>query len=133
MNRQQARELAVSTLSGLSTFAAVYEGARRKLGGLSPVATVMSKGLQVIDLTRDLNDEILLRLSVTIYVSCELGGEDAAEDQLDTLVHAAAVALKNARFLVGESDAAPEGAPLRNIDGRFYRAEVLPLSIEEYI
>jgi len=133
LNRQQARELAASTLSSLATYALVAEGARRKLGGVSPVAIVLSKGTQIVQLTRDTHNEAVHRLSVTVYVRCDEGGEDAAEDNLDTLAEAAAVALKNAGFLVGESDASPEGSPLRLIDGAYYRAEVLVVQYEEWL
>lgn len=130
MNRQQARELAASTLTALSTYQAVYEGVRRTFGGISPVACVLSKSLQIIPVARDVFQG-LPKLSITVYVRCDDGGEDAAEDQMDSLIEAAIVAFKNAGFTVGESDSAPEGAPLRNIDGVFYRAETIPLTMEE--
>lgn len=130
MNREQARELAATTLTGLGTYQAVYEGARRKFGGISPVAVILSKGLQITPIAAALWEGIP-RLSATIYVRCDEGAEDTAEDQLDTLVEAAMVAFKNAGFLVDASDSAPEGAPLRNIDGVFYRAEIIPLHVEE--
>lgn len=135
MNRQQARELAVTTLSGLNTYAAVYEGARRRFNGegISPVASVLSRGLEIIDLTRDVHDEAVLSIAVTIYVRCDEGGEDTAEDALDTLVHAAALAFITAGFRVGQSDSAPEGAVLRNIDRVLYRAERIPLTVSEYL
>ncbi len=133
MNRQAARELAATTLSNLSTYALVAEGARRVLNGVSPVAIVLSKGTRIIDLTRDTHNEAVHRVNVTIYVRCDDGQEDATEDALDTLAEAAAVALRSAGFLVGESDAAPDSAPLRNIDSQLYRCEVIPLVFEEWL
>jgi len=133
MNRQQARELARTTLAGLSSpvvYEAVYEGTRRTFGGISPVACVLSKSLRIYPIASAMWEGIP-RLTVAIYVRAEIGDEDAAEDQLDGLVEAALVALKNAGFFVGESDSAPENAPLRNIDGKFYRVELIPINVEE--
>ena len=130
MNRQAARELAATTLTNLGTYEAVYEGARRVFKGLSPVAAVLSKSLRVAPIASAMWEGIP-RVSVTIYVRCDDGGEDAAEDQLDSLVEAAMAALKNAGFFIGESDSAPEGAPLRNIDGTFYRVEQVIINVEE--
>lgn len=134
MNRKAARELARTTVLSSGTYALVTEGPRRTFGGVSPVACVLSKSLNHVPLTRDnAHDQADLGLSVSIYVLCEAGGEDAAEDQLDTLVEAAFIALKNAGFLVGESDASPDGAPLRDILGKFYRIERIPITIAEYL
>ena len=133
MNRQQAREAARTALDALGTYQAVYEGARRVLDGMSPIATVLSKGSAYVDLTRGSNDEERHRLSVTLYVRCDEGSEDTAEDQLDGLVEAALTTLASAGFVVEESDSAPEGAPLRNIDGVFYRVERIPIVHREFI
>lgn len=134
MNREQAREAVATVLSGLGTYALVAEGARRRFGGISPVALVLSRGQRWVQLTRSRsNDENVIKLSVTIYVRCEDGAEDTAEDVLDQLAEAAATALNTAGFIVGESDAAPDGAPLRNIDGVFYRVEVMSLTYEEWL
>lgn len=130
MNRQQARELAKTTLDALATYQAVYEGARRTFGGISPVASVLSKSLQVVPEAADVFSG-RIRLTVTIYVRCDEGDEDTAEDTLDTLVEAAMDALKDAGFLMDASDSAPENAPLRNVDGVFYRVEQLTLTYEE--
>lgn len=130
MNRQQAREAAVAALTALTTYQAVYEGARRRFDGVSPVATVLSKSLQVTPEAAAVFSG-RIRLTCTIYVRCDEGGEDSAEDTLDTLVEAAQRAFINASFLIEGSDAAPEGAPLRNIDGVFYRVEQVVLTYEE--
>jgi hypothetical protein len=66
-------------------------------------------------------------------VRCDDGNEDVVEDTLDQLAEAAAVAFRAAGLFVGESDAVLEGAPLRIIDGVLYRAERIPLQVEEYI
>jgi hypothetical protein len=83
MNRQQARELAVSTLTALTTYQSVYEGARRKFEGLSPIACVLSKSLQVFPEAAAVFSG-RIRLTCSIYVRCDEGGEDTAEDQLDS-------------------------------------------------
>lgn len=130
MNRQAARELAATTLTNLGTYQAVYEGARRKFGGISPVASILSKSLQIVPEAADVFSG-RIGITATIYVRCDEGTEDTTEDQLDTLVEAALTALKNAGFLMQASDSAPENAPLRNVDGVYYRVEQLLLTYEE--
>jgi hypothetical protein len=84
----------------------------------------MSGGLDLEGATRGGGASVVARrLTVAIYVRAEAGSEGAAEDQLDTLVEAAALALADDRWEVGATDAAPDGAPLRNIDGALYRVE----------
>lgn len=128
--RQSWRELAKTTIEALGVV--TYEGARRRFDGRSPVCVVLSKGMQLIDLTRSGEDQFNNSITATFYVRADEDAEDAAEDSLDTLMRSAIVALKNAGFTAGESDAAPDGAPLRNIDGVFYRTERLSLTVEEY-
>lgn len=132
MSRQTQRERAETALIALGRFTDVYQGARRSFGGRSPVAVILSRSYAIQDLTRSQNDGLLIGLTVTIYVAADAGQEDTAEDQLDQLLVLTADALRDIGFTIGESDAAPDNAPLRNIDGRFYRAERLPVSIEEY-
>lgn len=131
MSRQSRREQVATAIAGLG-FTDVYEGVRRTFGGRSPVAVVLSRSYAILDLTVDGHDQVNIGLSVTIYVRADQGQEDAAEDRLDQLLEGVADALRDAHFIVGESDAAPDGAPLRNIDGVFYRAERIPVSFEEY-
>jgi len=134
MNRQSARENVATLLTGLGTYALVSDGARRKLGGVSPVAIVLSKGTQVQRLTRSTSNDLNVHtLSLTLYVRCDDGSEASCEDTLDQLVIAACAALDTAGYLVGASDSAPEGNPLRIIDGVFYRQEVIPVTFEEYL
>lgn len=134
MNRQQARELAATTLTGLGTFAHVYDGARRSLDGTSPIAIVLSKGTQIQRLTRSTaHDEAIHTLSINLFVRCDEGNEATCEDTLDQLVESAQIALDTAGFLVGASDSAPEGNPLRLSDGVLYRQETIPITYEEYI
>ena len=134
MNRQQARELAATTLTNLATYASVYDGARRTLPGTSPIAMVLSKGSQIQRLSRSTaHDEAIHTLSITIFVRCDEGSEATCEDTLDQLVESAQIALDTAGFLVGASDSAPEGNPLRLADGVLYRQETIPITYEEYI
>lgn len=133
MSRQSRREEVKTALEGTGRFSGgVYEGARRSFGSRSPVAVILSRSYAIQNLTRSLNDGLLYGLSVTIYVAADVGYEDAAEDTLDDLVALTADTLRDLGYSIGESDAAPDNAPLRNIDGRFYRAERLPISIEDY-
>lgn len=132
MNRRQARELAASTLSGTGSYTAVYEAARRQFDGMSPIAVVLSAGTEYVREARDIYTYVHA-LTATIYVRCDVGGEDAAEDLLDALSRAAAVALMAAGFEAISSDAQGGGAQLRNIDGVLYRAETLRLSYSEEI
>lgn len=136
--RQQAREAVATLLSGLGTYQLVSEGARRTFSQVSPVAVVLSRGLRPIQLTRDTHDEHDLLLSATIYVRCDQSvdgtTEAAAEDTLDTLVTAAEIALRAAGYLIdGATDAAPDGAPLRDIQGVLYRVERIPIVLETYV
>lgn len=136
--RQQAREAVASLFTGLGTYSLVSEGARRTFGGVSPVVIVLSRGLRPVVLSRDTHDEHDLLLSATIYVRCDQSAdgstEAAAEDTLDSLVTAALPALRSAGYLVdGATDAAPDGFPLRDIQGIFYRTERIPIVLETYI
>ena len=131
MSRQSQREAVKAAITGLG-FTDTYEGARRTFGGRSPVAVILSRSYAILDLTRDGHDQVDIGLTVTIYVRADQGAEDTAEDRLDQLVVSVADALRDAGFTVGESDSAPDNAPLRNIDGIYYRAERLPVSFTEY-
>jgi hypothetical protein len=71
-------------------------------------------------------------LSATIYVRADSGAEAAAEDTLDALTRAVVLALAGAGFDELRSDALPDGAPLRHVDGVFYRVERVLFSREEY-
>lgn len=132
ITRQQARENAKTALDALARFSAVYKSPRRTFGKASPVAVVSSRSLRIVDLTRDLHDQEDQGLYVSLYVRADDGQEDAAEDTLDQLIVAAGDALRDAGFAIGESDAAPDGAPLRNIDGVFYRVERFPVTYTDY-
>ena len=132
MSRQSRREEIKAALVALGRFADVFEGARRSFGARSPVAVILSRSYAIQNLTRSLNDGLLLGFTVTIYVAADASKEDEAEDTLDQLLVLTADALRDAGFDIGESDAAPDNAPLRDIDKRFYRAERLPVSIEDY-
>ena len=132
MSRQSRREEVKAALVALNRFQDVYEGARRTFGGRSPVAAILSRSYEIENLTRSLNDALHIGITVNIYVAADTGQEDTAEDTLDDLVVLAADALRDLGYAIGESDAEPQGYQLRNIDGRFYRAERLPVSIIDY-
>jgi hypothetical protein len=134
MSRQSERERVLGIVQALGLFGAVVDGAVTTLGGQSPVAGVLSAGLGGIGGVRSrLVDGWRYRFAVTIYILCSPGGEAAAEDTLDTLVVAVAAALAGAGFGEIESDAAAEGAPLRSINGKLYRAERLTVTSQEFI
>jgi hypothetical protein len=130
MDRKQARALAKTTLEGTGSYALVVSGPVRKLGGKSPAAAIISKGL---DLSFDARDEWTLsgEVLISIYVRCTIGDEEAAEDQLDNLTTGAALALRDAGFTHMTSDATPESAPLRDLDGVFYRVERLRARMDQ--
>ena len=77
-------------------------------------------------------DERVYGISVGVYVRADVGQESAAESALDALAEAAAAALRTAGYRVTGSDAAAEGAPLREADGVFYRYERLLVETQEY-
>jgi len=118
----------------------VYQGSLTTFDGVSPVAVVTSRalGLEIIargDAAHPAGMfEVTNGLSVSIYVRKADGATGAADAEatLDTLVRDAAVALHaTGSFLVGESNAAPDGFPLRLIDQVLYRVERLPLTVLE--
>ncbi len=124
MNRKDARALAKQILEETGSYTTVFAGPARTFGGKSPVAVVISRGL---NLTMDAREEWTLSgdIQISIYVRCAPGEETTAEDRLDDLVRSAALALRDADFVQISSDATPESAPLRNIDSTFYRVERL--------
>ena len=134
MSRKGKRESIRGALAGLGTFAAVYKGARRKFNGLSPVATILSRGEESHFETRGATapDWQTFRYVVTIFVRADEGAEETAEDTLDDLRESIGPALMAIGCVLGESDAEPLGFSLRNIDGVFYRVEKIPIHIEEY-
>ena len=131
MDRKTARREAQQALERLLRFEQVYRAPRRSFDGQSPIALVLSQRLEVESVARD-EVNTPAGITVSLYVRCDVGDEDAAEDELDELTREAALALVTAGFTLQPSDAAPEGAPLRNIDGTFYRVERLPLRVEHY-
>jgi hypothetical protein len=134
MSRKGKRESIRGAIAGLGTFAAVYKGARRKFGGLSPVATILSRGEESHFETRGAvaPDWQTFRYVLTLFVVVPDGAEDTAEDTLDDLREAIGPALMAIGCVLGESDAEPLGFPLRNIDGVLYRTERVPIHIVEY-
>jgi len=134
MSRQSERERAGSVLAGLGTaLPAIYEGAVRSLAGSAlPAAALLSGGLSEIPGTRGGVAGYEYRLSATLYVACEVGGEAAAEDTLDGLTYAVGTALAAAGYRDIRADASPDGAPLRAIDGRVYRVERISFTTQEY-
>lgn len=124
MDRMAARALAAQTLEETTLFQAVYPSRRRTFSGQSPIAVVSSAGF---DEAQTRSGVAPSRLSVSLYLLAPDGSEDATEDQLDALVAVSIAALRRATFSVGASDAAPSGAPLRNIEGKIYRVEQLTL------
>lgn len=131
MTRQSDREGAAALLVSLNSYAAVYDAPRRAFDGLSPVASVVSQGMQAQGKTRG-GPALTNVLAVSLYVRADSGSEAAAEDQLDSLTRAAVLAFVEARWDIGSVDALPDGAPLRNIDGALYRVERIIISREEY-
>lgn len=134
MTRTDDRAQAAATLTALGLFQAVYAAPRRSFDGLSPIASVISAGMTPGTATRGRSVGSLdYRLSVAIYVRADSGAEAAAEDLLDRVTQAAVLALAGAGFAVAGADAAPDGTPLRLIDGIPYRAERITISREEYL
>jgi hypothetical protein len=135
MSRKGKRDGIRTALVGLGTFAAVYKGARRRFGGLSPVATVLSRGEESHFDTRGATapDWQTFSYILQLFVRADEGAEEAAEDLLDDVREAIGPALMAIGCVLGESDAEPLGFALRNIDGVLYRVERVPLHIEEYI
>jgi hypothetical protein len=129
MNRSDARALAIQILEATGSYTRVIAGPARKFAGVSPVAVVISRGL---NLTMDAREEWTLSgdIQVSIYVRCAVDDEAATEDRLDDLVRTAALALRDAGFVQISSDALPESAPLRSIDTVFYRVERLNARME---
>lgn len=133
MSSRKAQRAAIQTLLQGLAFGSdkVYRAPRRAFSGLSPVAVIASAGeANTWEAAEILQNTY--RYSVTMYVRADAGGEDAAEDTLDDLRDSVGGALRTAGYMVGESDAAPDGAPLRNIDGVLYRAERIPVAYEDY-
>lgn len=126
MTRQSDRESAAALLSGLSIFQAVFAHPVRDYGGQSPVASISSRGLRAEGATRGGGATLLSTgLAVVVAVRADPGSEAAAETSLDTLVEAAALALVEDDWTLDTSDALPDGAPYRNVDGVIYRVERL--------
>lgn len=139
--RSEARALAKQTLialgdytvsdGGSGTLNLVFTGSPESFAGLSPVAIVTSRSMQLTAIARSLY-EVASGVTVSIYVrhGPSTAESEAAEDQLDSLTRRAIVALHaTGVFTVGESNAAAEGAPNRMIDGVLYRVERIPLSV----
>lgn len=131
MDRKAARALVATTLQGLGTFQAVWQGAPDKFGGLSPVALISSRS---IDLTPDARAlyEITSGITVSIYVNRTALGAEAAEDLLDDLALSVVEALHaTGAFQIDASTAGPEAGNLRDVDrnGIIYRIERIPLTV----
>lgn len=129
LTKKQVRETAASAINSASTYAAVYESARRAFSGISPVCVVLSgpteKRWEAASVYTNRH-----RITATIYRLQTNGNEDAAEDDMDTLVMAAVNALKNNGFLEAGSDTS-ETVPIRNIDGKPYRVHRLTAYYDE--
>jgi len=133
MTRRAKREAIVTLLTDSGAFDAVKDGAARTFDGQSPVAVVLSRGMELVNLSRGLGgDELRHRLSVTLYIRCTSGQEADAEAALDDLVEATVLLLRDAGYGVPGTDAAPADAPLRIVDGTIYRVERIDVTIEEY-
>ncbi len=136
MQRAAARALAKTTLDATSAYTLVAQGALASFDGKTPVAIVTSRTMRLEMVTRAIGT-IANGLYISIYVRKDEGaaGAEAAEDQLDTLVRQAVIALEGLNdgdtFEVGETDAAPDGFPLRLIDGVPYRVERIPVTVLE--
>lgn len=131
MDRKAGRALAKTTLEGLNIFQAVWQGAPDKFGGVSPVALVSSRS---IDLTPDARAlyEITNGITVSIYVKREKDGAGAAEDLLDDLALTVVEALHATdAFQIDASSAGPDAGNLRDVDGNgvIYRVERIPLTV----
>lgn len=131
--KRAAIQTALIALAGLPDDQ-VYRAPRRTFQGRSPIAIVLSASQLDHFETRGASspDWYTRGYSVTLYVRCDNGTEDTAEDLLDDLRDAAGVALRGIGCDVGESSAEPSGAPLREIDNILYRVERIPLTMEEY-
>lgn len=128
---RKAHRAAIKTILQTAGVTTVYTGAKRTFGGLSPVGLVLSKSeLNTWEAHSVIQNT--LGFLVRTFVRVDIGDEESAEDKLDDLRDAAGMGLRSAGYTVGESNAAPDGVPLRNIDGVFYRVEDTPVSIEEY-
>lgn len=138
MNRTAARALVKTTLVATGAYTVdtvdqVYQGALEHFDGRTPIAVITSRTMALDEEARALYT-IRNGLYVSIYVRKpdSTDGASDAEDTLDTLVEAATIALYETRlFEVGESSSAPDGYPLREIDGVLYRVERLQLTVLE--
>lgn len=131
MSRSAARAAAAAALTATGDYQAVLQGAVRNFQKQSPVAVVISRSLSHVREARALGTTTA-GLLISVYVRVEVGDESAAEDQLDDLVETAVAELADAGFEIDQSDATPESAPLRLIDGVAYRVERVPIRMEEY-
>ena len=137
MNRTTGRELAKSTLEGLSVFAKGFLSEPESFGGYDPVFVVHSKSLAVL---QDALDDFAspVEIWVTIYVKRERAAPDADKDQveetLDTLTRAAMRALwdafydEAANLTIGPSET---GYPHREFDNAPYRLERFPVRFDD--
>lgn len=133
MSRRTIRENIVSLLSSSGNFDQVKDGAARTFDARSPVVVVLSRGTEMRDLTRGRRGgQLTYRYSATLYIRCDSGQEADAEDALDALSAATIVLIRDAGYGVPGTDAAPDSAPLRIIDGTLYRAERIDIETEEY-
>jgi hypothetical protein len=138
MSRQAERERAAAILGSLGggtpVFPTIFEGAVRSLAGSAlPAISLISAGTEVLPGTRGGVAGLAYRYAASIYVSCEIGTEAAAEDLIDSLSGVAAAALAGtAGFTDINSDAGAQGAPLRAIDGVVYRVERITFTREDY-
>lgn len=138
MDRTAARALAASTLIATTSYTVgavnhVFQGALEVFDGRTPVAVITSRSMRMEVVAREV-DTIHNGLSVSIYVRKPDGeaGAAAAETQLDTLVRQAIIAFEaTGAFEHQETNAAPDGYPLRDIDGVLYRVERIPLIVLE--
>jgi hypothetical protein len=135
MSRKAKRATIQTTIAALAGFAGgvVYKAARRKFEGRSPVGVLLSASELNQFQTRGatLPDWNTYGYTLTLYVRADEGSEDTAEDTLDDLRDSVGSALRSLGCDVGESSA-PDGAPLRSIDGILYRTERIPFILEEY-
>jgi hypothetical protein len=121
MTRKDDRQAAAAVLTGLGVFQQVYAAPVREFGGQSPVVVVLGATLIGERLTRG-TTWIKSGITVTFYTRNNDGDTDA-EDTHDDLVEQSIAALQAAGFEFITTDAAPDGAPLRNIDEVYYRTE----------
>jgi hypothetical protein len=125
MDRKTARNVVKTILDGLGVFHVVYAAPVRAFNGESPVAVVLGQTLQDEQIARGVWRQPI-GLTLTVYTRND-EGDAAAEDLHDSLVQQVLEPLRNAGFIVGGSDAAPDGAPLSDIDKVLYRTERIPL------